>query len=985
MNRFQILASVLLSTSTVLWAAPKQDTESWIDASVKAKSELLAKLKEAGMPVISQWVKHKQKAQPFSVDIKGLDKLVLVTAGGPDGTDYDQAVWANARLIKADGTEVWLDEVPYEYGVAGWAKPKMNTNAYDHEIIIDGKEYKHGVFCHANGTLVYPLNGEYVRFEAEVGIDDSSSGGSVFFQALNVMPGKVGEALNAKYPNEISMLGSVLDGLDSWLITADASVEKQAVEKALSNLKDKTYFAGLAKQIESETDVNTQIHKYLELVEKIQTVATIQDDLAWLNVEAIQKAYDDMKKRKGYDTAKYGPMLDELLALNKKGFDGIYKGDEQAMADARKALANKRAILMGNTLLDKDKIVATRFKLGAKARQAMAPDLGTQANNWSNQESARRGGFDAEIVELSNLRGDTVNMRQVYKAQYGSSIADLKLHWDGDRLMFTQLMPDKRWNIHEVKLDGTGYHPMLEMKEPDLEFYDGTYLPDGRIIAISNIGYQGVPCVSGDDPVGNMVLYNANWNPTIMANGKVMYTRWEYTDLTHYYSRIVMHMNPDGTEQKALYGSGSMFPNSTFDVQPLPGHPSAFVGIISGHHGVARSGRLILFDPSKARKGAAGMTQEIPYHDRPIVEEIKDQLVDGVWPQFVKPMPLSDKYYLVSAKLSPDDLWGLYLVDVFDNVTCIYKAEGEGYISPILVRKTTTPPAIPDRVKLNDKEATVFIQDIYTGEGLQGVPRGTVKELRIHAYEYAYVKTPSDHNWHGIQSGWDIKRLLGTVPVEEDGSVIFKIPANTPISIQPLDKNGAAIQWMRSWLTGQPGEVVSCVGCHEDQNEIASPKRVIASQTAASKLNAPEGGTRSFTFDLEIQPILDRACIACHNGEGKAFDLRGGKKDKLGYGTSYLNLHPYVHRQGGEGDMLVLYPYEYYQNTSELVRLLKKGHHNVKLTDQEWKTLYNWIDYNAPDKGYFNANVLGKEIIPYQGFDQISRIKVSTRSSAVSS
>lgn len=174
-------------------------------------------------------------------------------------------------------------------------------------------------------------------------------------------------------------------------------------------------------------------------------------------------------------------------------------------------------------------------------------------------------------------------------------------------------------------------------------------------------------------------------------------------------------------------------------------------------------------------------------------------------------------------------------------------------------------------------------------------------------------------------------------------------------------------------MTGQPGEVVSCVGCHEDQNEIAIPKRVIASQKAAAKLKAPEGGVRSFTFDLEIQPILDRACIACHNGQGKAFDLRAGEKDKLGYGPSYLNLHPYVHRQGGEGDMLVLFPYEYYQNTSELVRLLKKGHHNVKLTDAEWKTLYNWIDYNAPDKGYFNANVLGKNIIPYQGFDQIER------------
>jgi hypothetical protein len=251
--------------------------------------------------------------------------------------------------------------------------------------------------------------------------------------------------------------------------------------------------------------------------------------------------------------------------------------------------------------------------------------------------------------------------------------------------------------------------PLVETVEPDLEFYDGTYLPDGRIIANSNIGYQGVPCVSGADPVGNMVLYtpkdkglrrltfdqDANWNPVIMHNGRVMYTRWEYTDLTHYFSRIIMHMNPDGTENKALFGSGAMFPNSTFDIQPLPGHSSAFVGIISGHHGVARSGRIILFDPSKARKGVEGMLQEIPYRNRQIIPEIKDELVNGVWPQFVKPMPLDDSYYLVAAKLDPNALWGIYLVDVFDNVTCLAQFEGEGFISPMLVRETVTPPAIP--------------------------------------------------------------------------------------------------------------------------------------------------------------------------------------------------------------------------------------------------------------------------------------------------
>ena len=769
----------------------------------------------------------------------------------------------------------------------------------------------------------------------------------------------------------------------------NTDTERALVLKLAAYLKDSSYIKNTIRQIETEKKVETQITGYQKLHKQVQRMLLLQSELKWLNMEAIRLAYEDMKRIEGFDAVKYLPILTELEQQVKQGFGNIYSGDEAVLVNAEKAVANKRAILLANPLLNGDKILTVRYQLGNRDRRAMAPELGTQSNNWSNQESARRKGFNADIVELSNLR-DEVQIRTIYKPDNTSSIADLKLHWDGDRAMFTQTMSDNRWNVFEVKLNNGDCKKLIDNPEPDLEFYDGTYLPDGRIIANSNIGYQGVPCVNGSDPVGNMVLYtpqsknlrrltfdqDANWNPVIMNNGRVMYTRWEYTDLTHYYTRIVMNMNPDGTEQKALYGSGSMFPNSTFDVQPLPGYASAFVGIISGHHGVARSGRLILFDPAKARKGAAGMLQEIPHRNRPIVEEVKDRLVDGVWPQFIKPSPLNDTYFLVAAKLDKNDLWGIYLVDKFDNVTCLHKMEGEGYISPIAVRKTVTPPAIPDRVKLDDKQATVFIQDIYEGEGLKGIPRGTVKSLRLYASECDYVRTQSDHNWHGIQSGWDIKRMLGTVPVEEDGSVIFKIPANTPVSIQPLDKDGVAVQWMRSWLTGQPGEIVSCVGCHEDQNQIVIPKRVIASQKAPHALTPPEGGTRSFTFDLEVQPILDRACIACHNGEGKAFDLRGGKKDGRGYGTSYLNLHPYVHRQGGEGDMVVLYPYEYHPNTSELVRLLKKGHYNVQLTDAEWRKIYNWIDYNAPDKGYFNANVL--KSFPYQGYDQIERRKQLT-------
>lgn len=918
--------------------------------------------------VVVPELKNNQEAKLLKIDTKNSDYLLLVAEQGSLGRKNDYALWANAKVCLKDGSSIWLDKLDYTRFQALKGGVKKNIDYNGDEITIKGKKYNNGVLIWGPGMILYKLPKNSVRFEAEVGIDDSSNSGSINFKAYSINnPLIEDEAL-------FSQLFNLHRNLKDWILNPVTN----GLTHIVSQLADKKYYSELLR---STTD-------YVSFSKELLQVYNIQEQLKWVNVDAVKLAFDDMKKLSGFDYKENSSKLDRLTELVNNGFNGIYNADKQAVENAKEALALKKSILLSNPLVKNKDILAVRYKLGAEANRAMAPQLGTQSNNWSNQESARRGGFDAEIVSLSNIDGD-VNMTSVYKPDNGSSIADLRMHWDADRVMFTQLQEDKRWNVFEVKLDGTGFRKLIENEEPDLEFYDGTYLPDGRILAISNIGYQGVPCVNGSDQVGNLVLYNpkdknlrrltfdqdANWNPVVMGNGRIMYTRWEYTDLTHYYSRIVMHMNPDGTENKALYGSGAMFPNSTFDVQPIPGKGSSFVGIISGHHGIARSGRMIVFDPAKGRKSVSGMVQEIPHRNRPIKEEIKDRLVDGVWPQFIKPTVINDKYFLVAAKLSPTGLWGLYLVDIFDNVTCIMEAEGEGFISPILRKKSVTPPVIPDRVKLDQKEATFFIQDIYEGEGLRGIPRGTVKELRLHAYEYAYVKTISDHNWHGIQSGWDIKRLLGTVPVEEDGSVIFKAPANTPISIQPIDKDGVAIQWMRSWVTGQPGEVVSCIGCHEDQNQIAIPKRVIASQKEPSKLTPPEGGVRSFTFDLEIQPILDRACIACHNGE-KAFDLRGGKKDEKGYGTSYLNFHPYIHRQGGEGDMVVLQPYEYHPNTSELVRMLKRGHYNVKLTDKEWRTLYNWIDYNAPDKGYFLANKI--DVLPYKGFDQIERRKELT-------
>ena len=216
-----------------------------------------------------------------------------------------------------------------------------------------------------------------------------------------------------------------------------------------------------------------------------------------------------------------------------------------------------------------------------------------------------------------------------------------------------------------------------------------------------------------------------------MNNGKVQYQRWEYAGLPHSNSRLIFSMNPDGTSQLAQYGSNSYFPTAFFGGRPIPNHSSAFVGVASGHHSISHAGRLMIIDPSKGRHEAGGVVAEIPHRGRKVEPIIRDRLPDGVWPMFMNPYSLNEKYFLVSMKESPDALWGLYLVDVFNNMTLLYEKEGEAVIEAHPFIAQIKPPVIPDRINLKSKTATVFLQDVYHGPGLKGVEKGEVKKLRI--------------------------------------------------------------------------------------------------------------------------------------------------------------------------------------------------------------------------------------------------------------
>jgi len=279
------------------------------------------------------------------------------------------------------------------------------------------------------------------------------------------------------------------------------------------------------------------------------------------------------------------------------------------------------------------------------------------------------------------------------------------------------------------------------------------------------------------------------------------------------------------------------------------------------------------------------------------------------------------------------------------------------------------------------KDAVMYLANVYAGPGLAGVPVGTVKKLRLHTYQYGYHGMGGQVNRVGLDGPWDVKRVMGTVPVEPDGSALFRVPANTPISIQPLDEDGRAIALMRSWTTAMPGEIQSCLGCHMSQNSTAPPGRTTAVGRQPSKIKPWYGPVRGMSFKREVQPVLDKYCVGCHNGkkrdDGKVLPdftprpavhpkARSGNYNKgTKFTPSYMALRAYTRPPTIESDMHLLPPYEFHASTARVVQMLDKGHHNVKLDAEGWDRLVTWIDLHAPAHGTWR-DIVGDRKVDHQ-------------------
>jgi len=615
----------------------------------------------------------------------------------------------------------------------------------------------------------------------------------------------------------------------------------------------------------------------------------------------------------------------------------------------------------------------------------LARDIAMPSNHECNA-SLERTGYDDRIAMLDPSAPGAI-LKTVYRPDHGGYVGQLDLDFDARHLLFTQ-SDQTNWKLFEWNLAQGALRQVSRMPD-DVDCMDGAYMPNGDIVFGSTASYQSVPCWHGQKRVSNLYVMKRDgsaarqvcfdqdhdYHPTILNNGQVLYQRWDYTGICHIFLRQLMVMNPDGTRQRAIYGSNSWYPNSLFFPRALPGESSKIVSILSGYHGAHRAGQLVLLDTSVGWHEGEGLVQRISGRGDPLTPKIKDALVQGDWPLFLHPYALTNKHFLVSAKLNAKSDWAVYLADVFDNLVLLRAEPGYALLEPTPISPRTPPPVLPEQIDLAQDTATVFIQDVYSGPGLKGVPRGTAKKLRLLAYHFGY-RGLAGSDKIGYGGPWEAMQILGTVPLEADGSASFQIPANTPVAVQVLDHEDKAVQLMRSWFTAMPGEQVSCSGCHEAPNEAVGSKQALAANKAPRELIPWYGPARGFDFEREVQPVLDRYCVSCHNGsQAQVADLRsesaGAKAEpkpigyvprfhpdmfeatqgRLTYTPAYDVLIHFIRRVGVEDDVSLLTPGEYHADTSELVQMLKKGHYGVELDGEAWDRLVTWIDLNGPCHG----------------------------------
>jgi hypothetical protein len=334
-----------------------------------------------------------------------------------------------------------------------------------------------------------------------------------------------------------------------------------------------------------------------------------------------------------------------------------------------------------------------------------------------------------------------------------------------------------------------------------------------------------------------------------------------------------------------------------------------------------------------------------------------------------------------------DHNYGIYLVDAFGNRELLYRDSGISCLDPIPVVQRPVPPVIPHQTLVGlppvngkkltpakeedlPKTAKVALVNVYNTR--TPFPDNTkISSLRI--IQLLPKSTPIANEpliGYGDQKGSRI--ILGTVPVEDDGSAYFEIPVNSPVYFQALNEDGLAVQSMKSATWVAPGETLTCKGCHENRQSAVRPSKTfpMAMRKKPASITPDVDGSNPFSFVRLVQPVLDNKCVGCHSkqiakGRKSVPDLRANGAKLTGeihshhidpnWSASYVNLKKYsFYWNNARYTAPKTIPGKFGAMESELYKMLKNGHHNVELSDEEYHRLVLWLDSNSNFFGAYN-------------------------------
>lgn len=525
-------------------------------------------------------------------------------------------------------------------------------------------------------------------------------------------------------------------------------------------------------------------------------------------------------------------------------------------------------------------------------------------------------------------------------------IRDPHIHYDAQKILFAY-RPGGTHNYHlyEIKVDGTNLRRLTQGDDDDFE---PIYLPDDSIMFVSSRSHRFVNCFYTrvtnlyrmDADGGNIRPLSSNVEhdntPWLLPDGRVIYMRWEYVDRSQLHYHHLWTMMPDGSGQMVFYGNQE--PGVVMlDAKPIPASRKVIVSFNPGHGRPEHMGRITIVDPTLGPDALQAA--------RPIGKGF-----------YRDPYPFSEgAYFVVGAP-------GLAVMDSQGRTEYFYRLKGSnGDLTchePRPIRSRRREPVIPARTDPQKPTGNMFLSNVYHGRNMDGVAPGEIKRLLV------MEQLPKPVNFSGgmqpltIFGTFTLARILGTVPVEPDGSAYFEAPAMRSLFFVALDEDDLSVKRMQSFATLMPGETTGCVGCHEQRQR--PPVSRLDSQVLAGRkprqIEPLADHPDVFDFPRDIQPILDRHCVECHNSDDRAggVELVGDHTPR--FSVSYWSI--YRHRLVADGWNL---PKSNYPprgigtSASPLMKYIEPDHYDVKLSKQEKDAIRWWIESSAVYPGTYAA------------------------------